>query len=152
MSKNKKLPQAINMPKSIKEPRSAVTQSRLFKWRTQHSDLQHTSWGWCCIEVEQLFNSVIVKLHDFETMEVKEMIGKNMLHTYSPEVIIKAAQKRLKELCNHSLLPEDLSESELTAISLNNKQRIWGYLMRGTFYLLWWDPEHEIYPTKKRNT
>jgi hypothetical protein len=32
------------------------------------------------------------------------------------------------------------------------KKRIYGIRDRGTLQVIWWDPEHEIYPTEPKNT
>lgn len=38
---------------------------------------------------------------------------------------------------------------ELFRFRLGAKQRLWGFERKGTFYVLWWDPEHQVYPTER---
>ncbi|WP_342069685.1 hypothetical protein [Yoonia algicola] len=40
-------------------------------------------------------------------------------------------------------------EEELFRFRIGSTQRIWGYRQKSTFYVVWWDPEHKIYPTEK---
>lgn len=35
---------------------------------------------------------------------------------------------------------------------LSSKKRLYGFLVENEFHLLWWDPNHEVWPSKKRNT
>ncbi len=40
----------------------------------------------------------------------------------------------------------------LVSLRLGAKKRIWGVLEGSVLYVLWWDPHHEVYPSKKRHT
>ena len=35
---------------------------------------------------------------------------------------------------------------------MGGKQRLWGFLRAGVFHVLWWDPEHQIYPSWEKHT
>jgi hypothetical protein len=45
-------------------------------------------------------------------------------------------------------------EDELYEIRFGNKPRLWGIRGKSTsvFHILWWDPEHQVCPSKLRNT
>jgi hypothetical protein len=46
-----------------------------------------------------------------------------------------------------------LEESELFSMRLEGEVRLWGIISSsGKFYVIWYDPEHEIYPVSKRHT
>ncbi|WP_306204112.1 hypothetical protein [Actinoplanes sp. RD1] len=32
---------------------------------------------------------------------------------------------------------------------VGGRKRLWGFVKGGVFYVLWWDPEHQVYPTGK---
>lgn len=34
---------------------------------------------------------------------------------------------------------------QLLSIRLTNLERVWGVMDQGILYLLWWDPEHQVY-------
>lgn len=57
----------------------------------------------------------------------------------------KSARKRLKEL--------NLDDYEkLYSLRLDAKSRVWGIFEDGYFRVLWWDPKHQVYPSKLTNT
>lgn len=35
---------------------------------------------------------------------------------------------------------------DLFRFRLGGRKRLWGFLHNGIFYILWWDPEHKVYP------
>ena len=35
---------------------------------------------------------------------------------------------------------------------LNGTKRLYGFLVDNEFHLLWWDPNHKVWPSKKRHT
>lgn len=50
---------------------------------------------------------------------------------------------------------EDLGLDDVEGLyefTLSNRQRVWGIRVDNICYLLWWDPDHDVYPTEKRNT
>jgi hypothetical protein len=55
------------------------------------------------------------------------------------------AQKRLVEI--------ELDDYDgLWELRVSGKQRLWGILDRNIFYIVWWDPEHEVCPALKKRT
>ena len=54
----------------------------------------------------------------------------------------KEAQKRAKEL--------HLDVDQLFSLRLTGKERLYGILNNGVFYVLWYDAQHEIYPSVKK--
>lgn len=38
----------------------------------------------------------------------------------------------------------------LFSMSLGGKPRVWGILREHVMFTLWWDPEHEIYPSQRK--
>jgi hypothetical protein len=33
---------------------------------------------------------------------------------------------------------------------LTSAKRLWGFVKEGCFYVVWWDPEHDVFPTEPR--
>ena len=85
------------------------------------------------------------KLKNYESMTWGS-IAQNQHHNHSVEVskLDKRARKRLEEL--------GVEVDELFRFRLNGTQRVWGIRDREVFYILWWDPNHEICPSSKKNT
>ena len=42
--------------------------------------------------------------------------------------------------------------SRLFARALSGTKRLWGFRKDGVFYVLWWDPDHTVYPTELNDT
>ena len=79
-------------------------------------------------------------------MRVKELFtGQEHGKRYNVESISPAAQKRLIELNRDD-------ETQIVRLRLSGKKRLFGFLKGSVFHILGWDPEHEIFPSKKRNT
>ena len=52
------------------------------------------------------------------------------------------AQKRLTDL--HL----DETFEDLFRFRVGGKKRLWGFEVDGVFHVLWWDAEHQVYPTE----
>ena len=76
-----------------------------------------------------------------------EIFVKTKKHHHPVEVskLLKEAQNRLLEL-------EKDDWSELYSIKIGGTLRIWGMKDGQYFQVLWWDPKHEICPSKLKHT
>jgi hypothetical protein len=85
------------------------------------------------------------KLDAFERMLWREIeaatsdTGHRMHHSMECDVICLEAQGRLNDL--HS------DADEIYRFRLGNRRRLWGFRITNRFEILWYDPEHHIYPT-----
>ena len=74
----------------------------------------------------------------------KEILGRDS-HEVSVEAISKAAQKRLSEI--------KLDDFErLVSLRFMGSERLWGIKINNILKIIWWDPNHEVYPSKKKHT
>ena len=119
-------------------------------WSFSKCDLEHKKWGVLC-GVGSL-DGMILYLRQLETMKWKEILMSNSgrsnntrNHAIKVSSIINDAQKRLREL---NLDDRD----ELYSIAISNTERVWGILDEGIFSIVWFDRNHEICPSQKRNT
>lgn len=69
--------------------------------------------------------------------------GHRKHHEMGFEEVSSAAQRRI------SVLRLDEQFSELFRFRVGGRQRLWGFEVEGTFYVLWWDPDHQVYPVEK---
>lgn len=112
-------------------------------WRFFHLD-----WDgpWCPSKCKESgVRGLLERLAAFESMSWVE-IKSGGSHTVGAEGIIKQARDRLTD--------RKLDEwaDHLTSLRITGKERLWGFLRAGVFHALWWDPEHEVYPSKKKHT
>jgi hypothetical protein len=64
-------------------------------------------------------------------------------HSQPISSICAGAQKDIKRLG----LGETFGD-EIFRFRLSGEQRLWGFRVDRTFYVIWWDPEHKVYETE----
>lgn len=67
-------------------------------------------------------------------------------HYQSVDSVIPKAQRRLTGLG----LQDEVDH--LYRFRVGSRERLWGFRKDGVFQILWWDPDHTVYPTEPRNT
>src|ERR1022692_1498290 len=119
------------------------------KWGLSLLDLDHAgSWSWGVDEVT--LRTIVAFLCSMERLTWTEIRAQTAgsksgshrkHHTIATERLCAEALQRLREL---SLDDQD----ELFRFRHGNFPRLWGIVedSSGTFYPLWWDPDHKVYP------
>lgn len=69
--------------------------------------------------------------------------GHKKHHSQSFDSVCDTARRRVQDAGHHEIF------EELFRFRLSGQKRLWGFERQGTFYILWWDPEHEVYPTER---
>ncbi|PBC71593.1 hypothetical protein BX265_5024 [Streptomyces sp. TLI_235] len=147
--KNVNLPGPINVGKNVGNtkdllPNSGTTNDRL-TWRFTHID--HDS-RWCFDgatpgEVCELLR----KLKDFESMTIAEL--RQTWRTFKeyelPGGLCKDALDRLTEIGRDDM-------TKIQRLELTGLQRLYGFLDGHVFHIVWWDRQHEVYPSKLKHT
>lgn len=64
-------------------------------------------------------------------------------HSCDVAQLVPAAKKRLVELNMDDV-------GELLRFRFTGSQRLWGFRDRQFFIVLWWDPDHEVWPSEKK--
>ena len=133
-------------PRSRKKPTSlpiVSTQDKKLVWKVARID-DNSRWGWDQITCPDFLRNIWEKMRNFETMTWGEILGRHH-HAIAVNDIIKPAQNRLEQLGHDD-------QAELVSFRLSNTERIWAIRSGEEAFLLWWDPNHEIYPSRLRNT
>lgn len=166
MGKNKKLKNVIfaQEPNGQKKVKHSVSPSEEKQTKRENEpgnyDTLFASWAFSKIQRGGLWDitqkdwiiwndRILSKLSSLESMtwaEIKVIPkdgrkGGNKHHNISVEDFSKKAKDELKRL--------NLHYDELFSLRLTNRERIFGFLERGTLYLIWYDAEHEICPSQK---
>jgi hypothetical protein len=121
-----------------------IKQRRLV-WRfADHDDDGTYSLG--AISPEQLMD-LIKKLRSFESMTVGELFAAGSQHgkTYEVEEMPKPAKDRLVDLGRDD-------ETQVARLRCGGAPRLYGFLREHVFHVLWWDPNHQVWPSKKKRT
>lgn len=118
---------------------------RRLVWRFGEID-DEGSWALSRIGRERL-KVLLGHLRSFESMTVNEVFAPNSEHgkRYRVEDLPKAASDRLVEIGRDD-------ETEIARLRCGGKPRLYGFLRENVFHVLWWDPQHAVWPTRKRNT
>jgi hypothetical protein len=107
-------------------------------WRFRYIDVGG-QWCWTKLK-DTTLSKVLQKLSDFETMTWKEILGKRH-HHLSWDSLSPEAQKRIREL-------DILDYADyIYSLAIEGKPRVIGLLRDHIFYILWWDPDHEVCPS-----
>lgn len=161
MSKKKPKPQK-KKPVSKRHPgpnhlvrvqRKASPDARLDRkpiWRTGMIDWDG-QWGWANADPLGTIKDVFAKLASFETMTWSSIFSathgtskRRRCHHHIEVARLSApAQRRLAEL-----KIED--RDELFVFRISSRKRIWGIRDSEEFHVLWWDPDHTVYPVGER--
>ncbi|MEK8020615.1 MAG: hypothetical protein VSS75_027425 [Candidatus Parabeggiatoa sp.] len=102
-------------------------------------------WGWRDVKANQ-WQQILQKLGHFETRTWADIKSDGNNHT----VLIQKNPNSevLKRLTEIHL--DDIEE--LFSLRLSGKERLWGILDNHIFKILWWDPNHEVWPSTKKHT
>ncbi len=148
-SKKKKLtrkPKQDQNPATLsKTPKSISTSvsNEHFRWDVRNADFDG-EYGWKKVEIKTLFREIIPKLRQFESMKWGEIEGEDS-HFVDVDKCSTEAQKRLKRIKLDDL-------EQLFSLRIGGKKRIFGWREKSVFHVLWWDPDHKVYPSKMKYT
>lgn len=134
-------------PKVQKQPRQQEQPSSILgknpSWRVQRIDFD-APFSWKHMTQENL-PQVLSRLQAFEKMTWGEIEKQKSSHSTDASRVCKEAREHLEKL--------GLGDTEhLYQLQVGGAARIWGIRIETTFALLWWDPDHSVYPVEKKHT
>lgn len=101
-------------------------------------------WSWTNVDGQKL-KEIRAFLANLETMEWNSLLHQNRAHTVARWHLSKDAQKRLEAIGQDDT-------DDLVSLRKTGVERIWGIKDRDVLKLIWWDPDHTVYPVEKKNT
>ncbi|WP_406731779.1 hypothetical protein [Streptomyces sp. NBC_01794] len=114
-------------------------------WRFSHVD-HDGRWGFDRMDTVTLCE-VLTKLAACESMTLNELRTTRRFFT---------EYRDLSRLCKDAVVRLDElgfgDATEIQRLEFTGKQRLYGFLVANVFHVLWWDPEHEVYPSKLKHT
>lgn len=119
----------------------------LFKWSFRDCFYKHQSWA--TLGACELITEIISKLESYETQiwtDLKNASGaKGNKHGSNSHFIdaTKLPNEFKKEYIRCNFME---NYDRVFSLRLTNKKRLIGYVRQGTFYILWYDPDHQIFP------
>ena len=139
-------------PVTERVPRAGANPNSIFQmhmtWTLEGADLTG-SWasgasrGWTTDQWEITVAPKLAEWGQLTWAEIDSLStsnGHKMHHAMPIEVLSDDARERLQELKNTSEM--------LFRFRLGNRPRLWGRRVVAEFRILWFDPEHEVYPVE----
>ena len=133
-------PYLSKSPRKLQEPTSYYDKN--FSWRVhdKYIDCDHPKLGWSKIYVIELLKFIIKGLHSYEGLTWREVNEKKSCHPWDLDKIPAEFFDRLQE--------RQIDVDEIFQISLGSLPRVFGNRDRAIFYLIWYDPDHQFWPTE----
>ena len=142
---NRKGPRQKLVPQTGKNPRSEPekqgSDSQKIRWKFSVID-REGPWGFGRITEGEFWGILLPKLRDYEKLTWAEIYKHPHNHPIPKDSIVSAARTRLQEI------NQDDTDN-LVSLSTSGLPRLWGIRANDEFRVLWWDPQHQIYPTSR---
>lgn len=137
-------PSKKNSPIQRDDPRrfNAPSQKAYPEFKVDQLD-NHEKWGFHQLDFLHI-KTIFQKIFQFQKMTWQELEYHGS-HLVSIKKLCHHARERLEEIGN-----EDVDE--LFSLRFSGKERLWGIKDRNVFWILWWDPNHEICSSNKKHT
>jgi len=120
------------------------------RWSFRRCDFEHPKWGLSnnAINLPKVFKYLASlesrKWGDILT-DTSGRRENTRNHLIEFAELTREAQKRAIEITVDEFDP-------LCSIAMGGRERVWGHISEGVFYIIWFDMQHEICPSNKRNT
>src|SRR5207253_5179337 len=126
-------------------PEAASYDSERPGWQLSQADRQGR-WA-VRLDDEAVIATLYRALHDFDSCSWAELQrgADPRAKQIDVERLCKAARDRLVVLGLDG-------EEVLWELRVSGTRRIWGMRQKATFRVLWWDPDHTVYPSIKKRT
>lgn len=122
----------------------AATSAKRICWRFTHVD-HGGPWGFGQVTPGTLC-WILECLGRFETMTTDEIFH-NGGHPGKDYDVADLPTKQARTRLEHIGLAD---QTKIWRLRLNGPSRLYGFLDGNVFHVVWWDPEHRIWPSKKR--
>ena len=137
-----KLPSVAVSAPSGKTPRADSPDDNYVAWRFGMIDFSGP-WCWTTLQGDKK-KEIYGKLGEYERRRWTEFAGKGGTKNIPVANLGREAKLRLRDL------DKDDVDGSLWELRFSNKERIWGVRQGDIMHFLWWDPLHEVCPSKKR--
>jgi len=130
----------------VESPADSDAMSRHLRFRFNRVDIGSP---WCLTDITKAHLGVLInRMKDLEAMSANEVfkggkIGKD--ENVAEDSPNRDAQKRAR-----AEYPNDYER--IARIAVQGKERLWGLRFENEFHVIWWDPEHEVWPSQKKHT
>ncbi|MFS8103699.1 hypothetical protein LFM09_41915 [Lentzea alba] len=163
MGRDKGRPKVKNRPDAVRNPRAVEAGNIPSSRKPRREFTPHdpddklvilfsrvdVQGPWCLTKITAEDHLTLLnRIRSIESMTVHQVFsgdGKTGKDYDIESLPTKAAQERLVEL-------ELDDRDRISRLQIGGKQRLYGFREASRFYAVWWDPEHEVYPSPKKHT
>ena len=135
-------------PPDTKQPRTSpdagAWAQQLFKWKVNDNyiDMGHEEWGWGDVPISDFFDVLKESLQKYEDMPWNDVLHRASCHPMPIHKIAKRARERFIAIC-----PD---VDTLHQVDFSKLGRVWGVKAGQYLHLVWYDPNHTVYPINRR--
>lgn len=131
-------PHSRRIPLKKQDP--SIYDGMPFRWRVtgKYIDYDDEEWGWGRVSIYEFFQSLLPRLHQYETMTWSELFNRQSCHAWDVNEMHTDAKRKLMEK-----YPE---HDTFHQIDMEQPCRILGIRDRQIIHLIWHDPNHTICP------
>ncbi len=105
------------------------------------------SWGWHLLTESESIRilNFFLEVATLTWNEVRSLTasGRKRHHYQDVQSLCNDARARIA-----SKKFDDISD-RMFRFRLDGANRLWGFEEQGIFYVVWWDPDHKVYPTER---
>jgi len=134
----------ITSPEKKARGKSKIEVKNKISWCFSRMDVgEEARWSVKKVDLNYFWESMFEKIKNYESQTIAEL---NMLqHNRNMPItgLCREAQNRLIELKQDDI-------DEIYHIEFDGMKRLWGIFDGSIFRIVWWDPDHEICPSRRR--
>jgi hypothetical protein len=78
-------------------------------------------------------------------IEQQKAGGRKKHHSQAVASFVADAQRDFRK----AHLDKTFGDADMFRFRLTGEKRFWGFRRDRTFHVVWWDPDHKVYPTEK---
>lgn len=125
----------------VKSPEDSSAYEKPFRFRFNRVDVEG---DWCLSGIEAGDHKELIRfMGEIETMKVKEVIpSRCKREDVAGSSVNQDAKKRAQ-----TVFRDD--HDRIHVLHVSGRKRLWGLQFENEFSVIWWDPNHEIWPTKR---
>ena len=146
--------------RSKKFPKEIVTSRNHYDMNDSDSYLgRHPVWSfkkldvssdrWSLNQIDDLYHDIVLKLRDYEGMTWQEIMSASGGRSRGTNNHFENVSDLCKDACDRINVLHMSDIDQVFSLRLSSLERLYGILEDGTYFVLWYDPNHEIYPVEK---
>ena len=101
---------------------------------------------WAVSSCKTVYSSIITKLKDLEGLTWQEIMSASGGRAHGTNNHFEDVADLCKEARNRILELHMEDVDRVFSLRLTSTERLYGIIDEGIFFIIWYDPNHEIYP------